>query len=76
MIEYIKGFDFEILRFIPETHELEDLILQGKWNLRIPDQDLIAVNIPLYQQAHIYRLKEYLKEFRPDLYQKYRLLIE
>lgn len=29
MIEYIKGFDFEILRFIPETHELEDLILQG-----------------------------------------------
>jgi hypothetical protein len=76
MIEYIKGFDFELLRYIPEPHELEDLIIEGKWDLRVPDKNLVAVHIPLYQQANMYRLKDFVKKFKPDLYQKYRLLIE
>ncbi len=77
MIEYLKGFEGKVLKLIPETHELEDLILQGKWDLKIPERDFDdTIRKPLYEQSAIYRLKVYIKEFRPDLYEKYRLLIE
>lgn len=77
MIEYIKGFEFKVLKLIPETHELEYLILGNYWDIRIPEKDLDSeTKTPLYEQANIYKLKDFLRKFRPDLYQKYRLLIE